>query len=117
MCSEEKQWRRDVTDTMQLQLDNPRSTELGGARPQMYRGSVVDYVQYYANIFKSEGNGSLIGHAIKEMKTDHNPTITSWFSCVEKIKTFLGLKYSTFCKIDVIGNLIKKQMKSKFEQF
>ena len=59
------------------------------------------------------GNGSLIGHAIKEMKTAHNPTITSWFLRVEKIKTFLGLKYSTFSKIDVI----KKQIKSKFEQF
>ena len=74
-------------------------------------------MKYYANICKSEGNGSLIGHAIKEMKTAHNPTITSWFSRVEKIKTFLGLKYSTFSKIDVIGNLIKKQIKSKFEQF
>jgi hypothetical protein len=46
MCSEEKQRRRDVTDTMQVQLDNPRSTESGRARPQIYRGAAVDYVRW-----------------------------------------------------------------------
>jgi hypothetical protein len=46
MCSEEKQRRRDVTDTMQVQLDNLRSTDSGGAQLQMYRGAVVDYVQW-----------------------------------------------------------------------
>jgi hypothetical protein len=46
MWSEEKRRRRDVTDTMQVQLDNPRSTESGGARPQIYRGTVVYYVQW-----------------------------------------------------------------------
>ena len=67
--------------------------------------------------FKSEGKGSLIGHTIREMKSVKNPNISTWFSRVEKIKTSLGLKYANFLKIDVIGQIIKKQIKSKFEQF
>jgi hypothetical protein len=45
--------RRDTTDTMQIKLDNPRSTESGEAQtrllpaqPQMYSGAVADYVQW-----------------------------------------------------------------------
>ena len=70
-------------------------------------------MKYYANICKSEGNGSLIGHAIKEMKTAHNPTLTSWFSRVAKNRTFFGLQYSTFSNI--YGKLIKKQIQSGAE--
>ena len=51
------------------------------------------------------------------MKCIQDPTISTWFSQVEKIKTCLGLKYSIFSKTDTIGQLIKRQIKSKFEQF
>ena len=65
-------------------------------------------LKYYANISKSDGNGSLIGLTIREMKNVENPNITTWFSRVE-IKTILGIKYSKFLKIDVIQQIIKKQ--------
>ena len=41
-------------------------------------------LKYYANISKSDGNGSLIGLTIREMKNVENPNITTWFSRVEK---------------------------------
>ena len=62
-----------------------------GRVPPFIKG-LCHVMKYYANICKSEGNGSLIGHAIKEMKTAHNPTITSWFSREEKIKNISWIK-------------------------
>ena len=45
--------RRDTTDTMQIRIDNPRSTESGeeqtrllSACPQMYSGEVSEYVHW-----------------------------------------------------------------------
>ena len=49
--------------------------------------------------------------------TVQNYSIETQFGRVNKIKTFLNLKYSTFSKTDVIGQLIKKQIKSKFEHY
>ena len=51
------------------------------------------------------------------MKTAHNPSIDTWYSRVEKMRISFGLKFSSFSKIDAVGQLIKKKIKSKFEQF
>ena len=101
-----------------VQKKSSRLATLGelGRFPLFVKG-LSHVLKYYANICKSEGNGSLIGHTIREMKSVKNPNISTWFSRVEKIKTSLGLKYSNFLKIDVIGQIINKQIKSIFEQF
>ena len=98
-----------------------KSSRLGticelGRYPLLVKG-LCHVMKYYAHISKLEGNGSLIGHAVKEMKTVQNHSLSTWFGRVEKIKTTLGLKYSPFSKIDIIGQILKKQIKSKFEQF
>ena len=101
-----------------VQKKSSRIATLGelGRFPLFVKG-LSHVLKYYANICKSEGNGSLIGHTKREMKNVENPSIITWFSRVEKIKTSLGIKYSKFLKSDAIGQIIKKQIKSKFEQF
>ena len=101
-----------------VQKKSSRIATLGelGRFPLFVKG-LSHVLKYYANICKSEGNGSLIGHTKREMKNVENPNIITWFSRVEKIKTSLGIKYSKFLKSDAIGQIIKKQIKSKFEQF
>ena len=41
---------------------------------------------------------------------------TGW-GRMEKIKENLAIKYSNFSKIDIVGNLIKKQVKDKYETY
>ena len=98
-----------------------KSSRLGtigelGRFPLFVKG-LCHVMKYYAHISKCDGNGTLIGQAVHEMNTAQNYSISTWFGRVNKIKTFLNLKYSTFSKIDVIGQLIKKQIKSKFEHY
>ena len=98
-----------------------KSSRLGiigelGRFPLFVKG-LCHVLKYYAHICQVEGNGSLIGHAVREMKSSSNPSIKTWFGRVEKIKTNLNIKYSQFSKIELIGEQIKKQIRSKFERF
>ena len=44
------------------------------------------------------------------MKLMNSNNLNTWWGRIEKIKENLAIKYSTFSKIDIIGNLIKKQI-------
>ena len=89
--------------------------ELG--RFPLFLKGLCHVLKYFASLCKSDGNGTLIGLTFKEMKTAHNPSIDTWYSRVEKMRISFGLKFSSFSKIDAVGQLIKKKIKSKFEQF
>ena len=75
------------------------------------------FVKALCNMLKYQAQISLIGKMVNEIKTNPSPGLNTWWGRVEKIKDNLGIKYSTFSKIDTIGNNIKKQIKSKFEIF
>ena len=57
---------------------------------------------------------SLIYIALSDMK--NNPQVDCWFSRVQKIKTLLEIK-RVYGKPDQAGNLIERNIKSKFDRF
>jgi hypothetical protein len=88
--------------------------ELG--RFPLFIKAICHVLKYQEQICKNESN-SIISHMVKEIKTNPNNDLNTWWGRVEKIKQTLGIKYSPFSKIDVIGQNIKRQIKSKFEAF
>ena len=59
--------------------------------------------KYQANLCKLEGNGSLIGNVVKEIKVSTNLNLNTWWGQIERIKQNLGIQFSLFSKIDVKG--------------
>ena len=57
---------------------------------------------------------SLIYKALSDMQ--NNQQIDSWYSRVEKIKSLLSIK-RLYCKPEKAGNIIDKNIKSKFDRF
>ena len=88
--------------------------ELG--RFPLFVKALCHLLKYQAQIIKSE-SGTLINNVVRENETGPNPGLNTWWGRVEKIKQTLRIKYSQYSKIDIIGNNIKKQLKSKFEMF
>ena len=88
--------------------------ELG--RFPLFVKAICHVIKYQAQICKTDNN-SLIGQMVKEIKTQPNHDLSTWWGRVDKIKQTLGIKYSSFSKIDIIGQNIKRQVKSKFEAF
>ena len=98
-----------------------KSSRLGvigelGRFPLFIKG-VCHVLKYQAHLLQNIGNGSLVSKAVQEMKSSPNPSLNSWWGRVEKIKEKLGIKYSQFSKIEVIGKVIKKHVQGKFETF
>ena len=85
-----------------------------GRFPLFIKG-VCHVLKYQAHLHQTVGNGSIVSKAVQEMKLNQNSNTNSWWNRVEKIKEKLEIKYSNFSKIDVVGQMIKKQVKSKFE--
>ena len=73
-------------------------------------------LKYQAKIIKSE-SGTLINNVVRENETGPNSGLNTWWGRVKKLKQTLGIKYSQYSKIYIIGNNIKKHLKSKFEMF
>ena len=98
-----------------------KSSRLGvlgelGRFPLFIKG-LCHVLKYQAHLLQRVGNGSIIGKAVEEMKSNTNPNLNSWWGRVEKIKQNLGIRYSQFSKLDLIGENIKKQVKSKYEKY
>ena len=60
------------------------------------------------------GNDSLIGRAIRDMKSD--PQLDCWYSRVENIKSLLDFP-RLYGKVDKAGQTIDRLFKSKFDRF
>ena len=88
--------------------------ELG--RYPLFLKAICHTLKYQAQICKSK-NSSLIGRMVSEIKNKPTPDLTTWWGRVEQIKSTLGIKYSPHAKIEIIGQQIKKQVKSKFDAF
>ena len=88
--------------------------ELG--RFPLFVKALCHLLKYQAQISKSN-NTSLVGRMVREIKASPNPGLQTWWGRVEKLKENLNLNYSDFSSISVIGNSIKKRIKSKFELF
>ena len=98
-----------------------KSSRLGvlgelGRFPLLIKG-LCHVLKYQAHLLQKVGNGSIISKAVEEMKSNANPNLNSWWGRVEKIKLNLGIRYSPFSKLDLIGENIKNQVKSKFENY
>ena len=103
-----------------VQKKSSRLGTLGelGRFPLFVKG-LCHVLKFHALICQSEGKGTLISHAVAEMKSSvssQSPN-NSWFGRIEKLKENLNINYQKNSKIDSIGFHIKKQVKSKFENF
>ena len=74
-------------------------------------------LKYQAHLLKSIGNGSILSSAVQEMQSSSDLNLNSWWGRVSHLKEKLGINYSKFSKLDVIGHTLKKQIKGKFETF
>ena len=95
-----------------------KSSRLGvlgelGRFPLFIKG-VCHVLKYQAHLHQTVGNGSIVSKAVQEMKLNQNSNTNSWWNRVEKIKEKLEMKYPNFSKIEVVGQMIKKQVKGKF---
>ena len=88
--------------------------ELG--RYPLFLKAICHTLKYQAQICKNK-NSSLISRMVSEIKNMPTPDLTTWWGRVEQIKSTLGIKYSPHAKIEIIGQQIKKQVKSKFDAF
>ena len=98
-----------------------KSSRLGvigelGRFPLFIKG-VCHVLKYQAHLLKTVGNGSILSSAVQEMQSSPDLNLNSWWGMVSHIKEKLGIKYSKFSKLDVIGHNLKKQIKGKFETF
>ena len=59
----------------------------------------------------------ILSSAVQEMQSSPDLNLNSWWGRVSHIKEKLGIKYSKFFKLYVIGHNLKKQIKGKFDTF
>ena len=88
--------------------------ELG--RYPLFVKAICHALKYQAQICKSKSS-SIIGRMVSEIKNKPTPDLTTWWGRLEQLKHTLGIKYSPHAKIEIIGQNIKKQVKSKFDAF
>ena len=83
----------------------------------LYVEGLCQVLRYQAQLYKSEGNGTIIvGHVVKDMRLP-NPNSNTWWGRIEAIKQNLGVKYSVHSKLDLIVNCLKKQIRGKCEKY
>ena len=98
-----------------------KSSRLGvigelGRFPVFVKG-LCHVLKYQAHLIQTLDNKSIISKAVNEMNSNSELKLNTWWGRVEKIKQKLGIKYSTFSKQSLIGDIIKKQIKGKFETY
>ena len=82
-----------------------------GRFPLFIKG-LCHVLKYKAHLSKITDNTSLVGMAVQEIKTNNDPDLKTWWGRTEKLEDLLGIKYFSFHNIMVVGNIIKKCVKS-----
>ena len=98
-----------------------KSSRLGvlgelGRFPLFIKG-LCHVLKYQAHLSNISNPTSLVGKAVKEMKTINDPEFKTWWGRTEQLKNLFGIKYSKYKNIEAVGTMIKKCVKSKFEIF
>ena len=98
-----------------------KSSRLGvlgelGRFPLLIKG-LCHVLKYQAHMSKISDQNSIIYNAVQEMRLVKDEKVINWWTRTEKIKNLLGINYSQFSKLEVIGSIIKKCVKSKFEAY